>query len=373
MGRYLPGYKDGGPVRSIKNLTDRLGNEYDFRILTCDRDHGDDTPYAGISYDEWNAVGNAKVWYVKPAEFTPEVVLKCSDETDLVYVCGCFNDYARSAMKVKHKGVLKAPLVIAAMGLFSPGAFHIRYPKKKAYMIILGLLGYFRQVEWSATSEEEAKDIRRQVGKNAICHLAEDLPRLPERIVRKGSSKSGELRIIFLSRISEKKNLSYAVDMIRKFAENNPKAKLAFHIWGNIEDPDYWQKCQRKLTELPENVSWEYCGIADAEQVAKVFSEYDVFLFPTLGENYGHVIFEALSGGCIPIISDQTPWTGEKMEGNGNRFSLEDEEGFIGAIDKYCMMDEAELTRRAETAMAFALNYRAVDAEEGYRKIFDRR
>ena len=25
MGRYLPGYKDGGPVRSIKNLTDFLG------------------------------------------------------------------------------------------------------------------------------------------------------------------------------------------------------------------------------------------------------------------------------------------------------------------------------------------------------------
>lgn len=29
MGRYLPGYKDGGPVRTIKNLTDILGNEYD--------------------------------------------------------------------------------------------------------------------------------------------------------------------------------------------------------------------------------------------------------------------------------------------------------------------------------------------------------
>ena len=25
-------------------------------------------------------------------------------------------------------------------------------------------------------------------------------------------------------------------------------------------------------------------------------------------KNYGHVIFEALAGGCIPIISDQTPW-----------------------------------------------------------------
>ena len=39
MGRYLPGYKDGGPVRSIKNLTDFLGKEYNFKILTCDRDH----------------------------------------------------------------------------------------------------------------------------------------------------------------------------------------------------------------------------------------------------------------------------------------------------------------------------------------------
>ena len=33
MGRYLPGYKDGGPVRSIKNLTDFLGKEYNFKIL----------------------------------------------------------------------------------------------------------------------------------------------------------------------------------------------------------------------------------------------------------------------------------------------------------------------------------------------------
>lgn len=41
MGRYLPGYKDGGPVRTIVNLVDILGNEYNFNIMTSDRDHGD--------------------------------------------------------------------------------------------------------------------------------------------------------------------------------------------------------------------------------------------------------------------------------------------------------------------------------------------
>ena len=127
------------------------------------------------------------------------------------------------------------------------------------------------------------------------------------------------------------------------------------------------------LNTLPGNVSWEYRGIADAERVSEVFSGYDVFLFPTLGENYGHVIFEAMSGGCIPVISDQTPWTVEKMGGNGDRFSLDDEAGFLGALDKYCKMDETELSERAEASIEFALNYRAVDAEEGYRRIFDRR
>ena len=56
-GRYLPGYKDGGPVRSIKNLTDFLGDEYNFKLLTCDRDHGDKESYPNIKVNDWNAVG----------------------------------------------------------------------------------------------------------------------------------------------------------------------------------------------------------------------------------------------------------------------------------------------------------------------------
>ncbi len=60
MGRYLPGYKDGGPIRSIKNLTDILGDEYDFYIVCQDRDQGDTMPYQNIRYGEWNPVEKAK-------------------------------------------------------------------------------------------------------------------------------------------------------------------------------------------------------------------------------------------------------------------------------------------------------------------------
>ena len=103
MGRYLPGYKDGGPVRSIKNLIDRLGNEYDFHILTADRDHGDEQPYLSIKVREWNPVGNAKVFYVEPCGFNEETVLNCAKGMDMIYICGSFNEYARTTLKLKKK------------------------------------------------------------------------------------------------------------------------------------------------------------------------------------------------------------------------------------------------------------------------------
>lgn len=42
--------------------------------------------------------------------------------------------------------------------------------------------------------------------------------------------------------------------------------------------------------------------MVDSQEVVETFSQYDVFLFPTKGENYGHVIFEALAGGCMTSI-----------------------------------------------------------------------
>ena len=67
---YLPGYKYGGPLRTISNLCDCLGEEYHFRIVANDRDYGEATPYPNIKYDEPNYVGNAEVWYLKPGGFT---------------------------------------------------------------------------------------------------------------------------------------------------------------------------------------------------------------------------------------------------------------------------------------------------------------
>lgn len=366
IGHYLPGYKDGGPIRSVKNLTDRLGDEYDFFILTSDREQGDQNAYPQIKYEEWNQVGKANVYYVRPNGFTSELISEKAKNMDIVYLCGCFNDYARITLRLKKRGIIQAKIVIASMGLFSSGAFHIKYWKKKLYIEILKKLGYFKTVEWSATGEEEIKDIKQIIGINAICHQAQDIPQQMERMPAIIEKRKGKLKVIFLSRISRKKNLDYALDVLQKV-----KGDIVFDIYGMKEDEKYYVECIQKAEKLPPNIHCTYQGEVLPENVIEIFSRYQMFLFPTKGENYGHVIFEALAGGCIPVISDQTPWNVLEEKGIGWALPLLNQERFITIIQELVDMNPEVYAAMQKKAAEYAWKYSKSIQCQGYRDIFD--
>lgn len=364
-GRYLPGFKDGGPLRTVVNICDCLGDEYHLKIITNDRDHGDTQAYPNIVYDQPNQVGNAEVWYLKPNGFSFATIKKLVKDADVVYCCGPYDDYAYKTMILKRLGKIKQPFVIASMGTFSQGAIRIKSGKKKVFLALCKLFGLFKKVQWSVTSALEEQDVKRYIGEKAICHIAEDLPRkVPEiqnKIQRQG------VRGVFISRICEMKNLLYSIEILKQV-----KSKIVFDIYGVIEDFDYWEKCQSAIKSLPPNVIVKYRGEASPERVIEIFSEYDFFLFPTLGENYGHVIFEALAGGCLPIISDQTPWGDLEEKGVGKVLPLADKEGFISAIEEICSFTRAELEDKQCKAKACAeTKYKKSIENTGYRKVFE--
>lgn len=206
MGRYLPGYKDGGPVRSIKNLTDFLGKEYNFKILTCDRDHGDTEAYPNIKVNGWNRVGNAEVYYVPPKGFGEKLIVELAGHVDMIYVCGCFNDYAINTLIANRFGKIKVPVVVAAMGLFSPGALQIKSLKKNTFINVFNTLGLFKNVYWSATSEMEVTDILNVIKTDRKkIFIAEDLPRAVRGVRIIKIKNPGELKVVFISRFSPKK------------------------------------------------------------------------------------------------------------------------------------------------------------------------
>ena len=367
-GRYLPGYKDGGPVRSIKNLTDFLGDEYNFKILTCDRDHGDNERYPNIKVNDWNAVGKAQVYYVAPGGFTHSTIVKLASSVDLVYVCGCFNDYAINTLVANRLGKIRVPVVVASMGLFSPMAFRLKYKKKKFFTVAFNLLGMFRNIYWSATSEMEISEICQQVwAEKRQFYIAEDLPRKVDDIPIVKPKEVDSLNVVWISRIAPKKNLKAAIEILKNVSSN-----INFAIYGPIHDQEYWNECKNELEKLPPNIKWQYKGNVESEEVVEKLKSHHVFLFPTLGENYGHVIQEALSAGCPCVLSDQTPWQDLEENGVGYVYSVNDYQSFVNALEKYAKMDCTEWQNLVENTKRYAIENSNTKVENtGYRQIFD--
>lgn len=368
MGRYLPGWRDGGPVRSILNLTEWLGDEYDIRIMCLDRDHGDTERYPGIGIGKYNSVGKAKVWYTDG--FRQDDIKMLADDADVVYCCGPYNDYARIAMRLKKEGRIGAPLFIASMGSFSPEAFKIKGLKKRLFISFMKMTGMFDGITWSVTSEREEDELRSVIGKDARCIIAKDLP-------RKGKSEhthvkeENSLKIAFVSRISRKKNLLFIPDILKRIDDG---IKINLNIYGADEDKDYLHECMQKFDELRKthpDCRWKYMGEVDSEKIPEVFADHDAFLFPTLGENYGHVIAESLASGTIPVISDTTPWLDLDENGCGYVCPLGDKNAFAKAVEELAKADETAMDAKRKKCYEYidSLNEESIK-HTGYRDIF---
>ena len=132
------------------------------------------------------------------------------------------------------------------------------------------MLGMFKNVYWSATSEIEIEEIFMQVKteKNKF-FVAEDLPRMVDKTPVKKVKVSGLLEVVWISRIATKKNLYGAVEILK-----NVKSNVNFTIYGPIHEKEYWLKCKKELEKLPLNIKWQYKGDIDSEQVVETLKKY---------------------------------------------------------------------------------------------------
>jgi len=78
---------------------------------------------------------------------------------------------------------------------------------------------------------------------------------------------------------------------------------------------------------------------AAQEEILNRISDYDAFVLPTLGENFGHVIFESLMSGIPVLISDQTPWRNLSATHAGWDIPLDRPEIFTEKIRELLAMD----------------------------------
>lgn len=353
---YLPGEKAGGPLRSIDALVHRLHDRVQFDIVTRNRDWGEHDPYTGVPTGRWLDGHPGHCRYLRPRDERPLAILVLLRRTphDVLYINTLYSAaFALYPLIFRRLGLLRpCRVVLAPRGQLQPGALAIKRAKKRWYLAALRACGLVRGIEWHASSQDEEADIRR-FAPSATIHVALDLRRakaVPDGV----PSPTGSARVIFLSRISQKKNLDGALRLLAGCT-----TPIEFDIYGQLEDADYWRRCRQIIAALPSNITCHYRGPVRHQDVPRVFAEHDLLLLPTHGENFGHVIGEALEAGCLALISDRTPWRGLCDHGAGWDLPLEDPAAFTAAIEEYARLGNAhrtqlrtrarELARRSDT------------------------
>ncbi|MEE9338391.1 MAG: glycosyltransferase [Methylococcaceae bacterium] len=333
---YLPGFKSGGPVRSISNLVSQLGDVFEFRIVTSDRDSLDINSYSNIYLNDWNRIGKAWVYYLSKNNRGILYLMRLIREThhDVLYLNSFFDiNFSQKALLLQRFELLSnKPIILAPRGEFSVGALAIKSLRKKIFIFITTQVWLYKNVIWQATTDLERIDIHNTLRvKYKEIIIAQDMPQQPHEIpLRKYdviNRNREQYRIVFLSRISPIKNLDFALRVIAKL-----KIKVIFDIYGPIVSKSYWRYCMDLMKTIPLNVTVKYQDSVIHSKVLNILETYDLFFLPTYGENYGHVIIESMIVGTPVLIADTTPWRNLEQDGVGWELPLDDEQQFVNKI-----------------------------------------
>ncbi|MBL7932561.1 MAG: glycosyltransferase [Bacteroidia bacterium] len=339
---FWPGYLAGGPVQSIVSLVGYLHEDFDFKIVTTNKDLNSKEPYPGIEADKWIKLElGCEAYYA--SNLSVAIITKLIKETkfDVVYINSFFSKFfSIIPLQTLRREKIKKPVILAPRGMLGEGALALKKWKKKIFILYSKLTSLHSNVIWHATSAQEAMEIR-SVFKNP--GKVSKISNLPKKL--KGASNkskvAGKLNLCFISRISEKKNLLYALRVLSRIRTGH----IYFNIFGPLESTEYWNKCVEEIDKLPANIQVEYKGSVKPNELEETLSTQHFMLLPTMNENFGHSIVESLMCYCPVIISDQTPWKDLEENNAGFSISLGEPDLFVKAAERALGMDNKEYSK----------------------------
>jgi len=369
---YEPGFKAGGPIQACKNVVNCLKDDYDFFILCSDRDLGDEEPYNGIEINQWtNKEKGVSIWYASPGFITKRNLLNMLEEVkpDFVYFNSMYSyGYTLFPLWVLLNNRFPGKIILAPRGMLHKGALRKKFFKKSVFLKLFQFVGWSKRIIFQATDEQERIDLQTYFTERVNIVLVEDIPTINNQPWQEKKKVTGSLHCVFLSRIHPKKNLHYFLNLLK---EVNHDIEIRFDIYGSEDDHDYAELCRKLAASLPANIHVRFMGALTFNKVFEALSHYHVFVLPTLGENYGHAIFEALTTGLPVLISDQTPWRNLEQNKLGWDIPLQMKDKFVHAITEAAGWDQQQYTDWSKTAYTFAKEYiREQGAFMKYRQLF---
>jgi len=339
---YYPGFRAGGPIRSMWNMMNALQASVDFFVITRNTDYMSDVPYANVAPDQWITVANGhQVWYCSAGKTSANdfsTAIGQIGPVDVVYINGIFSPaFSIQPARMVKKGTLQAKkYIIAPRGMFAPDALRIKGIKKRLFLTLAKLTGLYKPFLWHVTNQQEAEQVKKIFG-SAGCFV---IPNLIDRsniiAQRKIEKLPGKLWLASVARIAPEKNLLYVLERLTELSGS----EIHLDVYGSTYSQAYFEQCQAVCQRLPEGITVAFCGETANETLIDTLQPYHALILPTLGENFGHIIAESLMANVPVIISNRTPWNDVHQAKAGWVLALEDKTAWLQTFQLLATMPE---------------------------------
>lgn len=348
---FPPAHKGGGPIRTLEALVATTPPAYYPLVFTTNTDLGE-AETLKVTSDTWLSFLNGEVYYSSinpPGKWIRGLFNLRKHKPQILYF-NSFFDLKFSILPLflaKQRFFGKVEILLAPRGEFSKGALDLK-PKKKYWFIALSrLLGLHRDIIWHASSEKEKNEIRNVFPRAKHILIKEDETLLSQGSFLPQDANQRNLRAVFLSRLSPIKGLDILLESLIRVTES-----IDLDIIGAEEDNKYVALCKKISKDTPNNIHIRFIGDLAHSEVLDTINQYDVMLFPTRGENFGHVIAEALSQSVFVFCSDNTPWSRVLESGGGRVVSPNTAERWTEELSNLAKSSRDVISKQKQAAFA---------------------
>lgn len=346
---YLPATRYGGPIYAVHGLCKALvarGHEVHVYTTPVDGDADSDVPTGqAVNLD------GVEVWYF-PVRFPRRLYYSPKLRAALQAQVGGF-DFVHIHSLFLLPGLMAAraclnasvPYALAPRGMLVEELIRRRGSLRKRCWIRLFDARTIREAAFlHVTSKREEEEARRF----SLCFP-------PVHVVANGTDllqddpaiqRANDL-LLYVGRINWKKGLDR---LIRALAQV-PQARLV--IAGN-DDEGYWSRLATLAEELGVRQRIDYIGPVNAAIRTFWLRQATLFVLPSLSENFGNTVLEALAAACPVVVSPEVGLA-EAIAISGAGVVCQGDPGALAAILRRLLSEPAslqEMSRRAPGMVA---------------------
>lgn len=343
----------GGPLFSTLDLFRLLSGESDVVIVSRQR-RGPATSsrLADLGVPERNFMTVSE--FFRSTEISTDDVLHLQHVFDpLVAVIGQFG---------RAKGLT---VVLSPRGALDDWSMSQKRLKKRVAERVLGRALWRRVDTIHCTAEREASQVKGRLGSSVATAV---VPNVVSHAWNLGlCSVEAQPGALYLSRVHEKKRPDLAIKGVASLLRERRLSHLT--IAGSGDEQMLEDLKQLAIEERIENFV-RFSGHIDEQGCLEAYQSHEIFLLPTSQENFGRVLFEAISFGLAVFVPDQVD-TWPELESLGataisqNELSIQRE--VSAHLERELPMRRLDVERRSKAARDFL---RKESLIQGYESMY---